>query len=291
MSNPIGLIAGQGKLPLLEAKGIRAAGQSVACIALSGQVDPELPSSCDRFATAGMIRLGRWIRLLRGWGVHEAVMVGTVPKTRMYQRHRYLRHWPDWRAAKLWYRVLRHDKRSQSVLRALADELGQGGIELVDTTRYIQNQMATSGPMTSQRPSADQMADIDFGWPILMGMNELDVGQAIAVKERNVIAVEAIEGTDAMIRRAGELCGSGGWCLLKGPAPSKDLRFDVPTVGLQTIECLARSGARCLALAAGLVIVADKPSVLEAADRAGIAVIGVEPTLRAPPQQVTDSDM
>lgn len=275
MVKPIGLIAGRGRLPLLEANGIRAAGRSVACVGLAGQFNTELPGHCDQFATAGWIRLGRWIRLLRRWGACEAVLVGAVQKTRMYQPMRLLRQLPDWRAAKLWYRILRYDKRSQTVLHALAEELRRGGIELIDTTRFIPEQIAGVGVLTRRRPSAAQQADIKFGWPILMRMNDLDLGQAIAVKERDVIAVEAIEGTDAMIRRASELCPSGGWSLLKGPRPDKDLRFDVPTVGLDTIQLLKQAGGACLAVASGRVILADKPQVIASADRAGIAVVGL----------------
>lgn len=272
---PIGLIAGQGALPFLEARGMRAAGRKVACVGLFGNVDDALAAECDAFATAGTLQIGKWIRLLRKWGVREAVMIGRVKKTLMYDPLRIVRQLPDMRAARLWYGVLRHDKRSQRMLGALADELARGGITLIDTTRYIADHLADAGVMTRHRPNATQQADIDFGWPVLMRMNDLDIGQAIAVRNRDVIAVEAIEGTDAMIRRAGELCRGGGWVLLKGPKPDKDMRFDVPTVGVQTIHMLKAAGARVLALAAGKVILADKPAVLKAANEADIAVVGV----------------
>ena len=273
---PIGLIAGNGVLPLLEARGIRAAGRPVACVGLAGQFSPDLPELCDHFAEVGVIQLGRWIRTLRKWDVQQAVMIGGVSKTRiMYDPLRVVRQLPDLRAAKLWYGVLRHDKRSQTLLAALADELAKGGVQLVDTTRYIAEHLADAGPMTQREPTPAQRADIEFGWPILMRMNDLDIGQAIAVKERDVIAVEAAEGTDSMIRRAGELCRSGDWTLIKGPKPEKDMRFDVPVVGLQTIAALKAAKATCLALAAGKVILADKPVVLKAADEAGIAIVGV----------------
>jgi hypothetical protein len=276
MKQAIGLIAGGGTLPLLEARGIAAAGRRVCCVGLAGQYDPRLPGVCDEFAVAGMLRLGRWVKLLRRWGVSEAVMVGGVRKARMYEPWRWLGQLPDRRALHLWYRVLRHDKRNQTVLEAVANELARSGITLIDTTRYIAEQMATEGVMSSRGPTAEQQADIAFGWPALMRMNDLDIGQAIAVKERNIIAVEAIEGTDAMIERAGALCRAGGWTLLKGPRPEKDPRFDVPTVGVQTIEKLKSAGARCLAVSAGKVILAEKDQVIAAADRAGIALVGVK---------------
>ena len=176
----------------------------------------------------------------------------------------------------LWYRVLRHDRRNQTVLGAVADELSRHGIELIDSTPlHFRSTWAEPGVMTRRALSSEQQADLDFGWPVLMRMNDLDIGQAIAIKDRDIIAVEAIEGTDAMIRRAGELCRSGGWMLLKGPRPDKDMRFDVPTIGEQTIGNLKRAGAACLAVAAGKVILADKPKVLAAADAAGITIVGV----------------
>lgn len=261
---------------MLEAAGIRAAGRRVVCVGLGDSHDEDLPGLCDRFATVGVLRMGGWARRLRRWGATEAVMVGAVRKTRLYDPMAIVRMLPDWRTARLWYRVLRHDRRSQTLLTAVADDLMKQGIELIDTTRYIPEHMAEAGVLTRKQPGADQVADITFGWPILMRMNDLDIGQAIAVKGRDVIAVEAIEGTDRMIQRAGGLCKSGGWLLLKGPKPDKDRRFDVPTVGVKTIETLKAAGGTCLAVAAGTVILADKPKVIEAADAAGIAVIGVE---------------
>ncbi|MFW6058841.1 MAG: LpxI family protein [Phycisphaeraceae bacterium] len=273
---PIGLIAGAGRLPILTARGIRAAGRCVACVGLADQHEPELADECDAFAPAGVVRIGRWIRLLHRWGAREAVMIGRVRKTRMYEPGRLWRQLPDWRAIWLWYRILRHDHRSQALLCAVANELARNGITLIDTTRYIPEHLAEVGVMTRRQPRAAQRDDIAFARPILHRLNELDIGQALAVKERDVIAVEAMEGTDAMIARAGELCRSGGWTLVKGAGASKDLRFDVPTVGPATIENLHRAGGTCLAITAGRVILADKPKVLEMADRLDIPIVGIE---------------
>lgn len=273
---PIGLIAGGGRLPVLEAVGIRASGRRVVCVAIGDGHDAQLPGLCDHYAHAGFLRLGQWAKLLKRLGARQAVMAGVVRKTRMYDPLTALRSVPDLRSVLLWYRVVRHDRRSQVLLTAVADDLLSQGIELIDTTRYIPDHMASAGVLTRKQPTAAQMADITFGWPILMRMNDLDIGQAIAVKDRDVIAVEAIEGTDRMIRRAGELCRAGGWVLLKGPRPDKDRRFDVPTVGVQTIQSLKDANGSCLAVASGSVILAEKPLVIEAADAAGIALVGVE---------------
>ena len=254
---------------------MRAAGARVCCVGLRDQFEPDLPDHCDAFASAGMIQLGRWIRLLRRWDVHDAVMVGGVSKVRMHHPWRVLRQLPDWRAAVLWYRRLRHDRRNATVLAAVADELHNEGITLIDSTTYIPDHLAHEGLMNAVRPTPDQRADVEFGWPLLRGVVELDVGQSIAVRDRDVIAVEAIEGTDRMIDRAGALCRARGWTLLKTAKADHDRRADVPSIGVSTIERVSKAGAGCIALGAGRVILIDKPAVLEVANKAGIAIVGV----------------
>ena len=275
MDEPIGVIAGQGRLPLITAQGIRAAGRKVACVGLADQYDAELPSLCDYFARAGIIRISRWTRLLRRWGVREVVLIGRVHKARMYQPLRFLRQMPDWRAAQIWYRALRHDKRSATLLGAVADELARHGITVIDSTRYIPDHLAPVGVLTRRGATSEMRADIEFGWPLVKQLNELDIGQSIAVRDREVVAVEAIEGTDRMIERAGALCRMGRWTLIKTAKPDHDMRLDVPTVGPTTIENLKRAGAACLALEAGRVIMADKQRMVERADELGIVVVGL----------------
>lgn len=280
MSPPIGLIAGQGHLPIHTVRGIRAAGRPVVCVGLRDQFDDSLPGLCDRFATAGMLQLGRWISLLHKFGVTEAVMVGRVRKSTMYDPGRWLRQLPDWRAVWLWYRVLRHDHRNDAVLTAVADELQRAGITLIDSTQYIPDQLADAGVMTRRQPASSQQADIAFALPIIRQLGQLDIGQSIAVKEREIIAVEAIEGTDAMIIRAGELCRSGKWTLIKIAKPQQDMRFDVPTVGMDTIERMHTTGGTCLAIEAGKVIMLDKPTLIARADELGITIVGIQPEMK-----------
>ena len=274
MAEVVGVIAGQGRLPVVEAMGLRAAGFSVVGVGLSGQYDAALPGLCDQFAEGGIIRLGRWVRGVGRGGARRAVMVGRVSKARMYQPWRVVRQLPDWRAAVLWYRVLRHDRRNAALLTAVADELLRCGVELIDTTTYIPEHLALPGAMTRRGPTAAQAADVAFALPVVRRLIELDIGQALAVKDREVIAVEAIEGTDALIERAGRLCRHGGWTLVKVAGPRKDRRFDVPTVGEQTVAKLKAAGAACLAVEAGGVILVDRAQVIAAADAAGIAVVG-----------------
>jgi DUF1009 family protein len=279
VSATVGIIAGQGTLPFLVARGMRAQGRRVHCVGLRGQWEEGLPACCDAFQEAGVLQLGRWIRLFRRAGVTEVTMVGRVSKKQMHDPWlmlKALRDLPDWRTVDLWFRRLRHDRRSATLLRVVADDLAKEGVILIDSTRYIPDHMATEGTMGSVAPDARAQADIAFGWPLLEKVGGLDIGQAISVRERDVIAVEAVEGTDAMIRRTGELCRARGWTLLKSARPGHDMRADVPTIGVQTIEGLAKAGAGCVALGVGRVILVDRPAVLAAADRAGIAVVGVK---------------
>jgi DUF1009 family protein len=272
---PIGLIAGGGQLPILVARGMRSMGHPVRCLGLVGQYSPELPDLCDAFTEVGALRFNSWGKKLRGLGVEYAVMVGRVDKARMmHSWSAIIRNTPDLRALRMW-RQLRRDRRSHLILAAIADELAKDGVNLIDSTSHIIDHLATTGAMTRGRPSARQRSDIQLGWPLLQEMLRLDIGQAIAVREGDVIAVEAVEGTDRMIERCGQLCKSPGWTLLKGARAGHDRRSDVPTVGPTTIKKLHDHGGRCIALAVGDVIIIEKPTTLELADKLGIAIIGI----------------
>lgn len=273
---PIAVIAGGGILPIIVARGIRAAGRSVCGIGLRGNYEPEFRPLCDHFAVAGVVRLGHWIRAARRFGAREAIMVGRVSKLRLHNPLGVLLEMPDLRTLRFWYRRMRGpDRRSSVLLAAVADELLDGGVQLIDSTRFITDHLATPGPIGRATPTPKQFADIAMGWPILRQVAEMDVGQSIAMRAGDVVAVEAAEGTDALIERAGSLCRKGGWTLLKTARDRHDLRSDVPSVGVATIENLAKHRAACLALGAGRTILLDKPAVIAAADRLGIALFGV----------------
>ncbi len=275
---PMGLIAGAGRLPLIIAEGLRRAGHPVHALGLANQYESGLPDLCTTFRRVGILRVGGWGRLLRRHGVEHAIMVGRVDKAKMMHSP-WTIFWnvPDFRTIAAWYRSLRHDRRSHAVLAAIADELGRSGVHLIDSTAPIRDSLAEAGVMTQRQPTADQRADIAFAWPLLVQTLRLDIGQAIAVRERDVVAVEAVEGTDRMMERVAELCRASGWTLCKGARAGHDRRSDVPTVGVKTIENLHKAGGRCLALAAGDVIMIDKAQMLDLADRLGIAVVGVPP--------------
>jgi DUF1009 family protein len=193
----------------------------------------------------------------------------------MHDPLRMVRNLPDLRTMVAWYKHLRHDRRTHAVLNVLAEELAREGVHLLDSTLSIPEEMATAGAMTRRYPTPEQQADIEFVWPLLVQTLGLDIGQAIAVRERDVIAVEAVEGTDRMVERVGQLCRKSGWTLCKGARAGHDRRSDVPTVGIQTIRNMHAQGGRCLALAAGDVIMIDKKEMLALADQLGVAVVGV----------------
>lgn len=274
-SEPLGIICGKGLLPSLIAEGARQAGVRVVGLGLRGTFDADFPGRCDEFVAAAPFRMGEHLRKLRRRGVTRAVMVGKVEKTSMYHPWRLFRQLPDLKTIRWWFGLDAADRRTNRLLASLAEAYGQGGIQITDSTEYITDHLAGPGPMTRHAPTASRQRDIDFGLPLVDHLTALDIGQCIAVREGDVIAVEAIEGTDAMIERAGRLCRIGDWTLIKLARPDQDARFDVPVVGESTIRQMHRWGGRCLAVEAGKVIMLNKPAVIALANELGVTVVGV----------------
>jgi UDP-2,3-diacylglucosamine hydrolase len=273
--NTLGLIAGQGRLPFLVAEGAKKTGLKVICVGLADNAEPELADVVDEFYTCAIARPGSWIKKLRKHGVTKTIMVGRVEKSRLLTPRRILRYLPDWRAFRIYYwRLRKKDKLNNSILCALADELAGSGIILENSIMYCKEHLASDGVMTDVQPGTSIKEDIEFGWPIVKQCGRLDIGQAIAVKEREVIAVEAIEGTANMIERAGQFCKKGGWTLLKVSKPNQDMRFDVPCVGPDTIKGLAANGGKCLVVEAGKTMLLDKPETIKLADELRICILG-----------------
>jgi len=273
--NVLGLIAGEGRLPFLVAAGAKQAGLRVICVGLAETAEQSLADEVDVFYRVALARPGAWIRKLRKHSVRRTIMVGRVAKGRIFTPWRILRYLPDWRAFRIYYWRL-HGKNwlTDSFLCALADELASCGIVLENSTMYCKEHLATAGVMTTAPPRPSLKGDIEFGWEIAKKLAELDIGQAVAVKEKEVIAVEAIEGTAAMIERAGQLCQSGGWTLVKTSRPDQDMRFDVPCVGPDTIRSLAKNGCKCLVVEADRTIIIDKPETIKLAKQLGISILG-----------------
>ena len=271
----LGLIAGEGRLPFIVAAGAKKAGLKVICVGLAGAVEHNIANEVDVFYRVAIARPGGWIRKLRKHNVTRTIMVGRVSKGRLFTPWRILRYLPDWRAFRIYYWRLRNkNKLNDSLLSALADELASGGIILENSTMYCKEHLATSGMMTAGplRPSVKE--DIEFGWEIVKKLGELDIGQAIAVKEKEVIAIEAIEGTAEMIKRAGRFCKAGGWTLIKTSKPQQDMRFDVPCVGPDTIRSLKENGSKCLVVEADKTIIIDKSETIKLANQIGINIFG-----------------
>jgi DUF1009 family protein len=270
----LGLIAGEGVFPILVARGARAAGRRVICTAFAGHAWPDLARECDDFHWVGILRLNQWIKHLKRAGCTEAIMVGRVQKTGMYDPWRYFRYIPDLRTLSLMLRVIRRDKRANTILMSLVNEIESAGIKLMDCTQYTLEHVAAAGVMGRRQPTDAQWQDVRYGYEICRSISRLDIGQSIAVVDRDVIAVEAVEGTNAMIERAGKLCRTGGWTLIKVANTHHDMRVDVPTVGTVTIEKLAEARAGCLVLEPGKTVLLEKQKVIELADRYKIAVVG-----------------
>ncbi|MGE5893545.1 MAG: LpxI family protein [bacterium] len=264
----LGLIAGNGQLPLAVAKEAREKGYSVFAVGLEPLVDAGLQHVVDMMECINVGKLGRIIEALKQAGVQEAVMAGKVPKTLLYTS----RIIPDLRAVKVLMSL--KDNKDDTILHALSEELRREGITLVKTTSFTESIMAHEGVMTRKRPSRDHLKDIEFGFPIAKQIGGLDIGQSIIVKDRAVMAVEAIEGTDEAIRRGGRLSGEGA-VVIKVAKIGQDLRFDVPAVGMNTLSAMAEVRAAVLALEAQATIIMEKNNVLQEADRLGISLVGI----------------
>ena len=269
----LGIVAGGGKFPVMIIEGARQLGHRVVVLGLRDIADPALAELADEFHWVAPLRIGEWVRKLRRAGARHAVMAGYVRKQTMYRRFGILSFLPDWRFLKLWFLDI-PDKRTDTVLGAVADLLARQGIVLEALPQYCGLALAMQGVLGASGLSGPERKDLAFGWPIAKEMGRLDIGQSIAVRNTEVIAIEAIEGTDQMIERAGSLCKRGGWVMIKVAKPEQDMRFDVPTIGPDTIENLHRHGARALVVEAGKTVIVDRATTVKSANRYGIALVG-----------------
>lgn len=262
----LGLIAGGGGLPLAMARSARRRGRGVAAIALRGQADPRLAEQVSEIAWLHPGEVGAMLDSLHRAGVREAVLAGRMPKRLLFDEAGALHL--DERAIALLQGLA--DRADDSILGALADLLEREGIRLLGQAELVPELIPGPGVLGRVEPSERQRADVAFGWPIARAIAGLDVGQTLVVKDCAVLAVEAVEGTDAAIRRAGDV--SSGGCVLKVSKPRQDPRFDVPTVGPGTLDAMAESGASLLAFEARRTLVLDRTELVARADAAGIAL-------------------
>jgi DUF1009 family protein len=272
---PVGLLAGSGRFPILFAEKARSLGIPVVCVGIRHEASPELAGLVTRFYWAGVARLGRMIRCFKREGIKRVVMAGKITKAVMHTPWRLVSLLPDWRMVWAWYTHLRPDNRDDTLLLGLIDEFARDGIRFESALDLCPELLVKPGVLTRRRPTAQEDRDVQFGWQLAKEMGRLDVGQSVAVKEQCVLAVEAIEGTDQAIVRAGLLCRSGGFVVVKVAKPHQDMRFDVPTVGCQTIQTMHEAGGRVLAVEAGKTIVIDQQETVRLADRHGITIVAL----------------
>lgn len=274
-SNTLAVIAGAGKFPAMVIEGAKQHGFRVVVLGLKEIAAASLADIADEFYWVAPLRLNEWLKRLHQVGAKTAVMAGYVQKKNMFRRFGILSFLPDRLFLKLWFKDI-PDKRNDTVLTAVANLLSQHGVELQDVTRYCPSVLAPKGVLGAETLNANLRRDIQFAWGIAKEIGRLDIGQSIAVKNGEIIAVEAIEGTDMMIERAGQLCKNGGWTLLKVAKPSQDMRFDVPTIGINTIENLHRHGAGTLIVEAGKTVIVDMQDVINLANQYRIVFAAIE---------------
>ena len=272
----IGLLAGAGRFPIAFAQAARKQGLSVVCVGALNMAPDELRELCDYYTTVSLGRIGKSISVFKRAGVSRVVMAGKVDKTVLFKKFRWIRHLPDWRAIHMILRYARENRKDDTLLLAIIREYARDNIEFDSALNYCPELLVKHGFLTRRKPTPSQWRDIRFGWEIAKELGRLDIGQTAIVNDMAVIALEAIEGTDAAIRRAGTLCRRGGFTIVKVAKPQQDMRFDVPTIGVETIQTMREAGARVLAVESEMTIMLDQPEVIELADRLGIAIVSLK---------------
>jgi DUF1009 family protein len=266
----IGLIAGNGRFPFLALQGARSLGHDVTVVAVKEEAFPELERAArDAGADLHWVslgHLGKCIKILKEAGVRQAVMAGQVKHASIFSGII-----PDLTLLSVLTKL--RARNTDALISAVAEVLQGEGIELLNSTAFLEPLLAKSGVLSRRVPTAEELDDLAFGYRMADAVAALDIGQTLVVKDKAVVAVEAMEGTDAVIRRAGEIAGPGTR-IVKVAKPKQDMRFDVPVVGVATIETMKAAGATAMSIDAGRTLVVDGEKLFEAADAAGIAVVG-----------------
>lgn len=263
----IGLIAGNGRFPIIFAENARQLGYTVSAVAHIGETEPELEKHVEKIHWIKIGQLNKLIKAFKEDGVRQAVMLGGIKKTHVFTTVR-----PDLRTLAIASRLRAF--KDDAILREFAAELEREGIRIRESTFGLDGILVEDDALTKRRPSKKEWDDIRYGWEMAREIGRLDIGQCVVVKDRVIVAVEAVEGTDQAIRRGGELAGEGA-VVVKRCKPQQDLRFDLPAVGPRTIQTMASVKATVLAVEAGKSVLLDRQEMLNLADRAGIAVVGI----------------
>lgn len=273
-SEAIGLIAGWGRFPVIIAEKAKARGIPIVCVGIRGMADDKaLRPLVTHFAWMRAAALNRPVKIFRKYGVRRWTMAGKFYKHRLLSPFRWITLLPDWRTLRFWYRRVRANNSDDSLLLAVIAESESVGLECISALDITPELLVREGLLTKLAPTPAQEADIAYGWYLAKEMGRLDVGQSVTVKDRAVLAVEAIEGTDRAIRRTAEYCKGGGFTVVKLAKPQQDRRFDVPTIGPQTIQTMKDVGAKVLAIEAGQTIIIDEQATIDLANRYGIVIV------------------
>lgn len=265
-----GLIAGNGSFPFLVLEGARSRGIDMAVIAIREEASPALAQIAKRLHWISLGELSRGIELLHQEGVKRAVMAGQVKHNKIFSSIR-----PDWRLAKLLFSL--PAKNTNALIGGVARVLEDEGIELVDSTKFLGSLLAQTGVLTPRAPDASEIADMEYGREIARQIAGVDLGQTVVIRDRACVAVEAMEGTDETIERAARIAGGRRLVVVKVSKPRQDMRFDVPVVGLKTIEVMRRANATALAIDAGRTLLFERDALVAAAADAGIAIQAFAP--------------
>ena len=277
-----GLIAGNGRFPFLVAEGARRAGVSLSIAAIREETDPQIEHLAETVTWVGIGQLGKMIRFFKEQGVEQAIMAGQVKHVQIFSRAV-----PDARMLKMLLKLSRRNTRS--LIGAVAEELASEGIQLIDSTYFLRDALPDKGPITKREPDSRERQDIEYGLEIARELARLDLGQTIVVRGKACVAIEAMEGTDETIRRAGHLTRpegkafrgnrlnltSGHLTVVKIAKPDQDMRFDVPVVGVPTVESMLEAGATCLCISAGKTLMFDRDEMVALADKNKVAIVSV----------------
>ena len=279
----IGLLAGWGDFPLVVARALRDQGASVYGLGIKDHVDPSLAELCDVYQQIGVAKLGAAVRFYQQYGVDQATMAGKIHKTLLFKRFYWIKHFPDALFFKTFYPHFiskTRDRKDDTLLGTIVATFADHGIHFAPATDFAPELLVRHGMVAGRQLNRGQLKDVEFGWHLASEMGRLDVGQSVCVKGQAVLAVEAVEGTDECIRRAGELCPAGGFTVVKVAKPQQDMRFDVPTIGRRTIETMRSVGASVLAVQADKTILLDQEKIKSLAERHGIQIVALqEPTV------------
>jgi len=265
---PLGLIAGNGRFPFLAAKGARRAGRRVVALAIREETSAELEAEVDELHWIGLGQLGRGISILQRAGAREAIMAGQVKHRQIFSGIV-----PDLKLLGVLARLA--FQNTDSLIGAVADALARDGITLLPSVAFLADQLALAGPMTRRQPDHEEAKDVRYGETVARALAGMDLGQTAVVKHRAAVALEAMEGTDEVIRRAGRIAGPGT-TVVKVSKPRQDMRFDVPVVGEGTLVAMREAGSRVLAVDAGRTLLIDRAAFLAQAEADGVAVLGLD---------------